>query len=285
MVVTSFAETTTLDRVTITGGHKNRERHEDERLVDHEGIPMSGADCTFPYWQEAHVVSDSSTNEVFDGNDGGLYPFFISRTDNTVSAEYKVFQSIDFNPPTCRNCTYRHGPGGDQITVRYGTSELSLSAGSIEIPVYPFDIAYLPRITRMYGELCSLTPPDPKVPSGQRKDTAEGSYIVTLSCRPNETEETVSHLHVETIVRITALAPPTEQELFLNGVVPSYVENTYNFDNMDGSYDWNGILKWDIPLFKKCGSIVTLAPTTSAYAYVRFSAVQAVLDTCKPIMD
>ena len=178
-------------------------------------------------------------------------------------------------------------PYQNSFSSRSSACNLSSIVGSIEKPL-SLDPVTLAKIKNMYNYVCGIEPTwTVATPSyGKWANNGEGSYTFVLSCMPDETAKTVGHLHTEATVRISALSPPTGKELLLNGAGPSYLENTYNYYAEDmKTYEWNGVLKWDIPLFRKCGSSVTLAPSTSAYAEIQFSTIKAVLDICKPIME
>ena len=249
---------TLLDGVELESGYISYFKHDDWNTVS----PGSQCDCC-----------SNGRAGLWKGE--GTEDFYVTLTYSGQSY-YKVCYTDIVNsdrtalymlyPPEggyiCTSCAqpffYNSGEICSDYNEKFDT--IFISAGSVTKRNY---LNYPPNILNYY-EMCSLPPP----PSyrGYSILGEDSSYTFRIKC---EGEKIATILRIEARVLIISEGEPSGKEFLINTISPFYTQKIgMGYSESERLYYWGGWLKWDIPIYKRCGESITVTPSLiSGYGY------------------
>lgn len=151
------------------------------------------------------------------------------------------------------------GENCNEATMERTNLTLALIGGSVRETV---------SVTDCTG--CSLPPL-----GGFNTQSGESALTLTIDCQE---DKTVKLLYIKAEGFIISEAQPTGMEFSINGFPPSsvYPEDSDYYD-LYKVYLWSGVLKWKIPIDKKCGENIIITPSVAnGYSQVVVNSIRAI---------
>ena len=144
------------------------------------------------------------------------------------------------------------GENCNEATIDRTNLTLALIGGSVRVTVSVSPNWYL----TVCASLCSL----PFEYGGYIAKSGESSHTFTIDCQE---DKTIKLLYIKAEGFITSETQPTGMEFLINGFSPSSIYPEDIYSDLNKVYVWSGVLKWKIPIDKKCGENITITPSVA----------------------
>lgn len=243
---------TSLDKVKLESSSINQQSYSD----------ITSPECT---GSSATVVRHRVIDEYATSTINSYNSQYLSRDCRRKTELYNI--SVYWG-----DCSFRgtdstsrdDGENCNEVTIDRTTLTLALIGGSVRETISVHPNWYLTACA-----LCSL----PFEYGGFIASSGESSLTLTIDCQE---EKTVKILYIKAEGFIISETQPTGMEFLINGFSPSSVYPEDVYQDFYKVYAWSGILKWKIPIDKKCGENITITPSVAGgYGQVGIKSIKA----------